>query len=70
MGEESGGGVAVNVECATAMLALTAIHDIMKVDALLPTVQRAHAPYKGFRAGDRINDHHLSLQEKQDAQEA
>ena len=32
------GGVAVDVERMRTMLALTAIHDIMKVDALLPTV--------------------------------
>lgn len=46
--------------CLT-MLALTAIHDIMKVPSLLPIVQERDAPYNGFQAGDRINDHDLAL---------
>jgi hypothetical protein len=51
----------VNVDQMVGLLCLTAIHDIMKVDALLPTVQQKHAPYAGFAAGDRINDHDLAL---------
>jgi len=43
------------------LLALTAIHDIMKIDQLLPTVQAQHAPYHNFRAGDVINDHDIAL---------
>ena len=46
------GDVAVDVERTTAMLALTAIHDVMKVEALLPAVAAKHAPYHGFKAGD------------------
>ena len=44
-----------------AMLVLTAIHDIMKIEALLPTVQSAHAPYNGFAASDQIHDHDIAL---------
>ena len=55
------GGVRVSVERTVAMLALTAFHDVMKVQALLPTVDAAHAPYEGFKAGDTINDHDLAL---------
>ena len=43
------------------ILALTAIHDIMKIDVLLPTVQPQHATYAGFAKGDRINDHDVAL---------
>jgi len=52
---------AVGVDRLVGMLALTAIHDIMKVDVLLPTVQPQHAPYEGFNKGDRINDHDVAL---------
>ena len=41
-----------NVERITAMLALTAFHDIMKVEALLPRVLAEHAPFCGFQVGD------------------
>ena len=54
-------GVKVNVERTMAMLALTAFHDVMKVQALLPAVAVAHAPYLGFKAGDIINDHDIAL---------
>ena len=43
------------------MLVLTAIHDIMKVEALLPSVQPEHAPYQGFAALDKINDHDQAI---------
>ena len=56
-----GGGWEVCVERTVGLLVLTAIHDIMKIDALLPTVQPQQAPYQGFHAGDRINDHDLAL---------
>ena len=51
----------VCTERMVGMLALTAFHDIMKVDTLLPTVQAQHAPFCGFKAGDRINDHDVAL---------
>jgi len=55
------GSYEVCVERTVGLLVLTAIHDIMKVDVLLPTVQPQHAPYDGFQVGDRINDHDLAL---------
>ena len=48
-------------ERVMAMLALTAFHDVMKVEALLPAVAAEHAPYCGFKAGDVINDHDVAL---------
>jgi len=51
----------VAIERTTAMLALTAVHDLMKVDPLLPTVQPEHAPYHGYNAGDKIHDHDIAL---------
>ena len=43
------------------MLALTAIHDIMKIEALLPRVLPEHAPYHGYGSGESIKDHDLAL---------
>ena len=43
------------------MLALTAIHDIMKIEAMLPTVGKEHAPYLGYKEGEKINDHDAAL---------
>mmetsp|Transcript_31167 Transcript_31167/g.85394 ORF Transcript_31167/g.85394 Transcript_31167/m.85394 type:complete len:1301 (-) Transcript_31167:128-4030(-) len=44
-----------------ALLCLTAFHDIMKLPALQPVVQPTHAPYNGYEAGVRINDHDVAL---------
>ncbi|CAE7601961.1 par-5 [Symbiodinium sp. CCMP2456] len=41
--------------------ALTAIHDIMKMENLLPTVQQEHHGYHGYAAGDVIGDHDTAL---------
>ena len=41
----------VDEERMGAMLALTAIHDLMKVELLLPTVTAEHAPFCGFAGG-------------------
>ena len=49
----------VDVERMVSMLTLTAIHDIMKVEHLLPTV-RGEA-YCGFEVGDVIQDHDVAL---------
>ena len=57
----SAGGAAVQEERMMAMLALTAVHDIMKCEVLLPTVLPEHAPFCGFAAGDVINDHDVAL---------
>mmetsp|Transcript_92809 Transcript_92809/g.267996 ORF Transcript_92809/g.267996 Transcript_92809/m.267996 type:complete len:1023 (+) Transcript_92809:123-3191(+) len=51
----------VNESRLVALLALTAIHDIMKMSLLLPQVQEQHAPYRGFSAGDTIGDHDQAL---------
>ena len=53
--------MAVCVERTRAMLALTAIHDIMKTDSLLPTVLPVHAPFDGHQAGEDIRDHDAAL---------
>jgi len=50
-----------DAERTLAMLALTAIHDIMKVQALLPTVQVAHGPFCGFQPGEVVDDHDIAL---------
>jgi hypothetical protein len=55
------GGVRVVIERTVAMLALTAFHDAMKLQALLPAVAAEHAPYEGFKANDVINDHDIAL---------
>lgn len=55
--DADGDALHVNEERAMALLSLTAFHDIMKVEALLPQVQPEHAPYATFKEGDMINDH-------------
>ena len=57
------GTMHVHVERTVAVLALTAFHDVMKVEALLPRVDAAVAPggYNGFKVGDTINDHDVAL---------
>lgn len=51
----------VNEKRLLSLLALTAIHDIMKMSFILPRLQEDHAPYKGYRAGDIIGDHDVAL---------
>lgn len=53
--------VKINQQRLVALLALTAIHDIMKINTLLPIVQGDHAPYHGYSAGDTISDHDHAL---------
>jgi len=50
-----------SVERLEAMLALTAFHDIMKLESLTPQVQPEHAPFYGIPAGNVILDHDLAL---------
>lgn len=57
----SGDRVTICVARTRAMLVLTAIHDIMKIDTLLPHVLDKHAPFSGYGAGDIIYDHDLAL---------
>jgi len=61
--KQSGSSLHVHVERTVGILALTAFHDVMKVEALLPTVDAAVAPqgYLGFKVGDSINDHDVAL---------
>ena len=54
------GPLEVDVPRATAMLALTAIHDIMKVQSLLPSVLPADNGYCGYEAGTTIHDHDVA----------
>lgn len=54
-------GLSVCFDGCLAMLSLTAIHDIMKVDLLLPTVSKKDAPFRGFAEGAKINDHDIAL---------
>eukprot|EP00429_Kryptoperidinium_foliaceum_P013459 CAMPEP_0176042820 /NCGR_PEP_ID=MMETSP0120_2-20121206/21248_1 /TAXON_ID=160619 /ORGANISM="Kryptoperidinium foliaceum, Strain CCMP 1326" /LENGTH=1104 /DNA_ID=CAMNT_0017376229 /DNA_START=55 /DNA_END=3367 /DNA_ORIENTATION=- len=49
------------LERTMALLCLTAMHDVMKVEALLPIVQKEHAPYLGYEAGVVIRDHDCAL---------
>mmetsp|Transcript_11817 Transcript_11817/g.29746 ORF Transcript_11817/g.29746 Transcript_11817/m.29746 type:complete len:832 (-) Transcript_11817:27-2522(-) len=53
--------IQVNVKRLVSLLALTAIHDIMKMAMILPEVQEEHAPYHGYGAGDTIGDHDHAL---------
>mmetsp|Transcript_84601 Transcript_84601/g.274071 ORF Transcript_84601/g.274071 Transcript_84601/m.274071 type:complete len:922 (-) Transcript_84601:359-3124(-) len=55
------GSVRVHEKRLLSLLALTAMHDIMKIDLLLPEVQPEHAPYRGYSARDTIADHDLAL---------
>lgn len=53
--------VIVNEKRLVALLALTAVHDIMKMSMILPDVQKEHAPYQNYAAGDTISDHDHAL---------
>ena len=61
MGDAATGSRHVNTERMVAMLALTAVHDIMKLEQLCPTVLPEHEPYHGYGAGSIISDHDLAL---------
>jgi len=58
---EENGSYSTCLERCLSMLALTAIHDIMKIPVILPIVQHEHAPFKGYKDGDIINDHDIAL---------
>jgi len=53
--------IQVNEQRLESLLALTAIHDLMKMNVLLPTVQKEHSPYHGYSSGDTIGDHDHAL---------
>eukprot|EP00403_Amphidinium_massartii_P044049 CAMPEP_0178442454 /NCGR_PEP_ID=MMETSP0689_2-20121128/38173_1 /TAXON_ID=160604 /ORGANISM="Amphidinium massartii, Strain CS-259" /LENGTH=1001 /DNA_ID=CAMNT_0020066001 /DNA_START=208 /DNA_END=3213 /DNA_ORIENTATION=+ len=50
-----------NVDRTLAMLVLTAIHDIMKITALVPVVQEDHGTFRGYKAGEPVGDHDAAL---------
>lgn len=55
------GATEPNVKRVMTLLALTAVHDVMKLQNLLPTVQPEHTPYHGYAAHDVIGDHDVAL---------
>lgn len=54
------GGLIHDVDRTLAMLVLTAIHDIMKVQYLLPIVEKGRS-FCGYEPGERIQDHDVAL---------
>lgn len=60
--QDDDGKVHVRKDRLSAMLALTAIHDIMKNTSLTPTVQARHAPYRGYASNEQIGDHDVALE--------
>mmetsp|Transcript_8095 Transcript_8095/g.25191 ORF Transcript_8095/g.25191 Transcript_8095/m.25191 type:complete len:1020 (-) Transcript_8095:144-3203(-) len=56
-----GGGHRVGQDRLRAMLVLTAIHDVMKNEALCPTVQKGHGTFRDYREGQRVLDHDVAL---------
>jgi len=57
--DNANGEVEVNRPRLAALLCLTAFHDMMKVDFLLPQV--AYGEYHGFQRGETIQDHDVAL---------
>jgi hypothetical protein len=58
---KSNGTMGHDEDRTLGMIVLTAIHDIMKVQALLPTVEAGKGPYCGYQVGEVINDHDTAL---------
>lgn len=54
-------GFTHDVDRVLAMLVLTAIHDIMKVQVLLPIVEEQHGSWSGYKVGEKICDHDAAL---------
>lgn len=50
-----------NEERTLAMLVLTAIHDIMKNQSILPVVSKKVASYHGYTVGETVTDHDIAL---------
>eukprot|EP00439_Symbiodinium_sp_Y106_P078105 s377_g16.t3 len=51
---QKGSKLEVDSETTLALLVLTALHDVMKVSLLLPVVQKADAPYRGYGESEAI----------------
>lgn len=61
LNRNSDGELKHDTERTLAMIVLTVIHDIMKVQALCPVVEAEHAPFCGYDAGETIGDHDAAL---------
>merc|ERR1719291_855433 len=59
--QDKRGRVQANEKRVVSLLALTAIHDIMKMDMILPQVQQQHSPFRGYTVGDTVGDHDHAL---------
>eukprot|EP00443_Scrippsiella_acuminata_P090105 CAMPEP_0115409812 /NCGR_PEP_ID=MMETSP0271-20121206/20199_1 /TAXON_ID=71861 /ORGANISM="Scrippsiella trochoidea, Strain CCMP3099" /LENGTH=1242 /DNA_ID=CAMNT_0002833975 /DNA_START=62 /DNA_END=3790 /DNA_ORIENTATION=+ len=59
--DQGKGVMAHDEERTLAMLVLTAIHDIMKVDQLMPTVAARQKEFCGYKSGEVITDHDVAL---------
>jgi len=55
------GDMSHDIDRTLALLVLTAIHDIMKVSALCPTVAEGCGPWCGYQVGEKIHDHDAAL---------
>ena len=55
------GAVAIDAEMTGSMLALTAVHGLLKIAPLQPFVLPEHAPYNGVAAGSPITNPSLAL---------
>mmetsp|Transcript_39120 Transcript_39120/g.112462 ORF Transcript_39120/g.112462 Transcript_39120/m.112462 type:complete len:1261 (-) Transcript_39120:40-3822(-) len=58
--KDAKGDLVHDEERVLAMLVLTAIHDIMKVEALCPTVA-GRREFSGYKTGESITDHDIAL---------
>merc|ERR1719422_200088 len=54
-------GDSIETDRVEAMLCLTAVHDIMKMQWLRPKVAAKHGNYKGYPAGAVIGDHDVAI---------
>lgn len=59
--QEADGTLSHDTDRTLAMLVLTAIHDVMKVQALTPYVEEENGPWCGYQVGERICDHDAAL---------
>lgn len=55
------GSLSHDTDRTLAMLVLTVIHDVMKVQALLPVVRDAHVEWCGYHGGEQVTDHDAAL---------
>eukprot|EP00930_Biecheleria_cincta_P086302 TRINITY_DN7560_c0_g1_i1.p1 TRINITY_DN7560_c0_g1~~TRINITY_DN7560_c0_g1_i1.p1 ORF type:complete len:874 (-),score=118.32 TRINITY_DN7560_c0_g1_i1:166-2787(-) len=60
-GESDQGELFLRKERVIALLALTAIHDIMKITSFAPVVLPQHGSYAGYGSGEVIKDHDAAI---------